>query len=180
MNSLDWRIKKLEAKVIGKLGPLHDQQSPLDQLEDIAKHYASCVEGPHRSFPRFLELYNKHKRLLVATDSLDSKKAIVLAYERELLSYMHDLKTMAEKADKVLDVQNWPDITEYKERIDKLQKIVKEQHLQSTIIDKRTEELIEIYNDIIGSFKRNIEIWDEKLEAHMQEEGDQIIKPTRT
>ena len=77
MNSLDWRIKKLEAKVIGKLGPLHDQQSPLDQLEDIAKHYASCVEGPHRSFPRFLELYNKHKRLLVATDSLDSKKGFL-------------------------------------------------------------------------------------------------------
>lgn len=180
MNSLDWRIKKLEAQIVGRTVLSQDQQPILEQLENIAKHYASCIEGSHQTFPKFQELYNKHKQLLVGTESLDAKKAIVLAYEKELVDYMQDLKTLAEKADKVLDVQNWPDMTLYKERVDKLQKIVREQHIQSTIIDKRTEELIEIYNDIIGSFKRNIETWDQKLEAHMEDDGDEIIKPTRT
>lgn len=179
MNSLEWRAKKLEQTIVGPAAVLshieqfRHHQTILSQLDAIAQHYASSLNDAHQIYPKYVQLYQKHKSLVNETDSLEAKKAIVLAYEAELQEYMQDLNTMADKADKVLRIEAWPDMSLYKERVDKLQQITRDQHIESNLIDKRTGELIEIYNDIISSFKKNISTWDQKLNAQMEDKNDE-------
>lgn len=190
MNSLEWRVKKLENKIIGQTNNLVHvdrilcrqpgvaQDSILEQLESIAKRYKSFLDssnGPN--YIKFVQLYDKYKALLSELDTrqdtdVASKAELVLAYEDELRRYMENTKTMAETADRVLNVDKWPDMNGFQERLDKLQTITKEQHIQSAAIDKRTEELIELYNEIIVSFKRNSALWNQKLEAYENEETE--------
>lgn len=175
MNSLEWRVKKLENLIFGKTaGAAHvdrilsqssDQASIQDQLNSVAKHYANFINNCD-NYSKFRELYSKYSSLALDTNDGDaaSKAELVLAYEDDIHKYMQDLKSMADKADRVLDIKSWPDLSGYKQRIDKLQQITKEQHLQSLSVDDKTEDIIQIYNDIIGSFKSNMNIWNQKLE----------------
>lgn len=178
MNSLEWRAKQLENRLLGGSSGIHSLDSDLrpsvsDQLQQLAALYKSFLDTQEgQKYARYRELYEKHKRLLAELDGpetqvSDSAKAeLVLAYEEDLVKHLEDMKTMAEKADKVLDSKAWPDLTTYRERLDKLETITREQHLQATKLDKRTEELIDIYNNIITSFKSNTVIWNQKLEAY--------------
>lgn len=188
MNSLEWRVKKLENKILGSqanrlagnahLNQLNNQQdeSISDQLNKIAKCYKGFIDTDGEKYTKFVELYERHKNLLNELDKTNddvsetAKAELVLAYEEDLIRHLEALRVMAEKADRVLNVDKWPDLSGYKQQLDKLEKITKEQHLQSMAIDKKTEELIEIYNDIIGSFKSNTVLWNNKLEAFENEE----------
>lgn len=187
MNSLEWRIKKLENQIIGPTnGASHldkvvehssnGQESICDQLKRVAKLYQSYIESEGQRYARFVELYEKHKNLLGELGSNGdevseaTKTDLLLAYEDDLIKHLEAVKGMAEKADKVLNVEAWPDSSGYRERLEKLETVTKEQHFQTVALDKQTEELIDIYNDIIGSFKSNTVIWNQKLEAHESEE----------
>lgn len=181
MNSLEWRVKRIENQILGKLGGVAhidriinqsvDQDSILDQLNYVATEYKKFIEGPGGNYSRFVELRAKHKDLLnqlVDTNNADetSKAELVLAYEEDLTKYMTDLKIMSEKAELVLKEERWPDLREAVGKLDKLQKINKEQHIQMLTIDKKTEDLIEIYNEILVSFKSNMVLWNQKLQAY--------------
>jgi len=188
MESLEWRVKKLENTILGaqaggphfdRLTRTSDDQPPiLDQLNVIAKHYRSHLDGSGKDYARFVELYDKYRGLtgeLVdnSPESRAAKVELILAYEDELLKYMGDLKDMAEKADRVLAVEKWPDLGGLEGRLGKLSTINRDQHVQSVALNQRTEELIEIYNEIIGSFKSNISTWNQVLESHENEEKRQ-------
>lgn len=174
MNSLEWRVKKLEDKISGHAGDVAQAElllgqadihgSIFNQLNTVAKHYKS-FSGPQ--FDRFFELYDSYSGLLESSDDGDdkAKAELILAYEEEIVKYANDIKLMATKADEVLNIEKWPDLTNFQDRLDKLEKITKEQHIQSSKLDKSTEELIEIYNNIIESLKSNMAIWDQRLEA---------------
>lgn len=172
MNSFEWRLKKLEDRICGPshLDRSQDQKPLFDQLNSIATHYKNFIDNEDKNYTRFVELYGIHKDLLSKPDNASdmdcdtSKAELVLAYEADLKRFFNDTKLMAEKADKVLNIENWPDLSGYQDRLANLQTITKEQHLKSTVLDKKTEESIEIYNDIIGAFKRNMLIWEQKLE----------------
>lgn len=183
MNSLEWRAKKLENRIIGGAGcrthsyEASGQETPIcDQLKRISKLYQNFVDANGEKYSRFLKLYQNHKRLLDELDSpapqvSDAAKAeLVLAYENDLVGHLESVKHMADKADKVLDESKWPDLTRFQERLMQLETITRDQHLQSVNLDQRTEELIEIYNEIITKFKSNTVIWNQKLEAHENED----------
>lgn len=184
MESLEWRVKKLENKIAGaRSGPpfcnterYQDSRPICDQLNHVSKLYKNFTETSGERYSRFKELYEKHQKLLrdveapTAQVSDASKAELVLAYENDLVNHLESVKLMAEKADQVLDETKWPDLSKYRERLEKLETITRDQHLQSVNLDQRTEELIEIYNDIITAFKSNTVIWDQKLEAHENEE----------
>ena len=98
-----------------------------------------------------------------------AKAELVLAYEEDLKQHLEAVQAINDKADRVLDVKAWPDFRDYTEKLSKLETITKEQQLQSIQIDKRTEELIEVYNEIITSFRNNIGIWNQKLDVYENE-----------
>lgn len=188
MDSLEWRIKRIENQIIGKLGGVAhidriisqsvDRDPILDQLNNVATEYKNFTEDPGQNYSRFLELKSKHKDLLnKLVDSNDpdetSKADLVLAYEDDLTKYMNDLKIMGKKAELVLKEENWPDLSKVFAKLDKMQAINKEQHVESVAIDKRTEDLIEIYNEILLSFKSNMVIWNQKIEAYENEDEKQ-------
>lgn len=185
MDSLEWRIKRIENQIIGKLGGIAhvdriisqsvDRDPILDQLNNVATEYKNFTESPGQNYSRFFELKTKHKDLLnKLVDSNDpdetSKADLVLAYEDDLTKYMNDLTIMAKKAELVLKEENWPDISKVSGKLDKLRAINKEQHVESVAIDKRTEDLIEIYNEILLSFKSNMVLWNQKIEAYENED----------
>lgn len=175
MNSFEWRLKKLEDRILGQVScPSHSKESNkhilpvFDQLNSVAKHYKNFED---KNYIRFVDLYSQHKNNLDRAEQSDISKAeLVLAYEADLNKYLNDTVQVAEKAEKVLDIEKWPDLSGYEQKLTQLQTITAEQHLKSTNLDKRTEELIEIYNDIIGAFKRNMVVWEEKLDNLPKEE----------
>lgn len=183
MNSLEWRVKRLENTVLGQTGRLAhfgqfaDQDTICDQLTRVASYYKNFNNSHGDKYAKFVTLYHKYRHLLGQLEtnsdndvSETAKAELVLAYENELVQHLEAVKSMANKGDKVLNVERWPDLSGYKERLDKLEQITKEQHLQSVALDRETESLIEIYNDTIGSFKSNMVIWNQKLEAYENEE----------
>lgn len=179
---MEWRIKKLENQILGRtsnvgitdklLNNAIDRASIVDQLNTIAQQYKMFLDQNGEPYLKFKRSYDNYVSILSEMGQISkegSERAqmeLVLAYEDELVKHMENIKNMAELADKVLDVQKWPDLTEAKEKLDKLQTITKEQHLQSAALDNRTEEFIELYNEIINSFKNNTIVWDAKLEQH--------------
>lgn len=184
MNSLEWRTKKLENKILGEgaglaqveriLSQSVDQPTIYEQLNTVARHYRNFIDHSGPVYERFVELHEKYQSLAKEFDTsnsdLTAKADLVLAYEEDLIKYTQDIKSMAEKADRVLNFDNWPDLISVQDRVDNLQKITKEQHLQSVVLDRRTEELIELYNEIISSFKNNMTTWNQKLEAYENQE----------
>lgn len=172
INSFEWRLKKLENAIVGQQSEIdlsnNRAKSVFDHLVEVAKLYKSFMSTDGKNYSRFQELM-KNKNLWEELDSDISDRAkaeIVLAYEDDLIKYFDSLKSVSDRADRVLNTDVWPDVNCVKGRIEKLETIIKEQHLQSVAIDKQTEELINIYNDIISSFKANTVRWNEKLEAY--------------
>lgn len=169
MNSLEWRLKKLEERLVGNHHQGAQQGNIFDQLKSIADHHKSFIESEDQNYARFVELYSKHRELADSANvannatSISSRADLVLAYEDDLTSYMKNLKKLAEKADSVLDTQRQPDLSEYDDRLSKLKTITKEQLLESKKVDEKTEELIQVYNDLIGAFKKNMVTWDSSL-----------------
>lgn len=153
-----------------------DREPILDLLNDIGAEYKNFTDGPGQNYLKFVELKSKHKDLLdkladTSNETDDTSKAdLVLAYEDDLTKYMNDLEIMAKKADLVLKDENWPDLSSVSKKLDKLQEINKEQHVQSVAMDRRTEELIGIYNEILTSFKSNMVLWNQKIEAYENED----------
>lgn len=185
MNSLEWRIKRLEEQILGKLrGAAHidriinqsiDRDTIVDQLNNVATEYKNFIESPEQNYARFVELKTKHRDLLnklVDDNDTDenSKAELVLAYEDDLTKYMEDLKIMAQKSELVLKEENWPDLRGAMGKLEKLQAINKEQHVQSVSLDKKTEDLIQIYNEILLSFKNNMVLWNQRIEAYENED----------
>jgi hypothetical protein len=166
MESHDWRAKQLEHKLPGPID--------LDQLIQVAKVYRDFIDTNGERYANFLKLYEEYKNAAYnqTNDQIsDATKAeLVLAYEDDLVRHLENVRTLTEKADKVLDVKRWPDLSGFQERIEKLATITRDQHLQSVTLDSQTEELIEVYNDIINSFKRNAVLWNQKLEAYEMED----------
>lgn len=174
MNSLEWRVKKLEDRILGQ-DRTEAKEPLLQQFTTIANQYKEFIDSPGNNYSRFLELYNIHKDILSnlskTTDTSDTFKAeLILAYHDELVNHLQNTEKLAQKADQVLDISKWPDLSSHQEKLDKLQTITKEQHLQSNVIDQKTEYLIELYNDIIGKFRSNMAIWNDRLEAYENEE----------
>lgn len=184
MNSLEWRVKKLEDKILGLNGGLSqvdrilthsaDQDSIHDQLYVIAKQYKNYIDQGGHNYAKFIELYQKCKNSLIDTsDATDvdynSKTELILAYEDELVKYFSNVKLLAENADKILDINKWPDL-QLDKRLDKLQQINKQQLSQSVTLEKRTEELLDIYNGILTDFKFKQSKWNETLEKHEAQE----------
>lgn len=192
MNSLEWRLKKLEDRILGRTaGPddidklissqTNEAKPILDQLSVFARLFKGCVDNEFNNYNRFVELYAKHRTNLeksckfadISLSDINSKAELVLAYEADLKKYLNNTKLMAEMADRVLDIKKWPDLTGYEDKLSKLQSITAEQYPQSVDLDKKTEKLIQIYNDIINSFKRNMVSWEETLESR-EKEADRI------
>lgn len=184
MNSLEWRLKKIENKLLGSnssvshidrvLSQSNDQNTIYNQFIEVSKHYKQHL-STDGSYTRFMELYSKFKHLMnenKINNECDqmSKAELVLAYEDDLKRHFQNMETMTQKADQVLDINKWPELVEYQEKLDKIQKINLEQLRQSQDVDDKTEKLIEVYNDIISSFKSNMIIWNNKLEAYENEE----------
>lgn len=187
MDSLEWRLRKVENRILGELSSVThvdriidqsiDRDSILDQLNNISKEYKNFIDEHGDNYFRFIELRKKHEdllsKLMVMDDTDETSKAeLVLAYEEDIIKYMSDLKIMAEKADLVLKEERWPDLSKVSSRLDKIQKINREQHIQSDIVDKKTEDLIEIYNEILGSFKSNMVLWNQRIEAYENEDRE--------
>lgn len=169
MESLEWRTKQLEDRILSAKLASHDEACICEKLAEVAKLYKRFMQEHGESFTRFKEAY---KNMSDATTALevgqDSKANLVLLYEDDLIKHFEMLKAIAEKSEKVLDVKQWTDTS----RVDlsRLETITRSQHLESVVLDKQLEELIDIYNDIISSFKDNTVIWNQKLEAHESEE----------
>lgn len=172
MNSLEWRARKLEDKIFGSQGFDPQREIVSEQLIQAAKLYKNFVGD---DYLKFLDLYKKSKELEKSNNEIGeaAKAELVLSYSDDLTRYLESLKTMTEKADKVLDIKNWPDFSGYTERLNKLQAITREQHLKSMALDKRTEELIEVYNRIITAFRNNISIWNQRLDACENQERNE-------
>jgi len=178
---LEWRTKKLENRLLGYTGkgPNHrhhdgDLGSVSQKIKPVAELYENFLTTPSgESFLKFLELQRKSKELLSNlekcrnSDIGEAAKAdLVLAYENDLTRHFESLKMLEEKADKVLDDKNWPDFSGLTGRLEKLKTITKEQHLQSVNLDQKTEALVELYNEIITSFRGNISMWNQRLDAY--------------
>lgn len=165
MNSFEWRLKQLEEKILAKQDhrSIYDQGPICDQLLEVAKKFQ--VHG--NKYKKFLDQYNEFKNQALE-DDIDtvSKAELVLSYENDLVRYFENLKSMADKADKVLDIEKWPDLLGYEAKLQKLQTITSKQAEESKLLDQRIEKLIEIYNDIITTFKYNMSIWNNSIEAH--------------
>lgn len=169
MNSLEWRLKKLEDRLLGQMmNPPED--GIFDQLNSIAEQHKSFIDSEDQTYSRFIELYSKHTQQAEASAttgssgaSASSRAELVLAYEDDLTKYLNNIKTLAEKADKILDGHNWPDLSIYEAKLAELRTIHKDQFVESQKIDSKTEELIQVYNDLIGAFKRNMIAWDSAL-----------------
>lgn len=176
MNSLEWRIKRLEENILGH-APSQAQDSILEQFNIIAQHYNNFLGTSGKNYSKFRELYDKHKDLSVELEySFDgseaSKAELVLAYEEDLLKFMHDIKTMAEKAKSVLDDKNWPDLSNFDKKLEKLKKSVITQERESIILDRRVEKLVRIYKEVLDLLQNNTEIWNSKLESYENEERE--------
>lgn len=172
MNSLEWRVKRLEARVLGQISGLPiitDQESILSRLHVIANYFRAYTDENGEQFQKFQEKYDKSKHVLSDSD-VDLKQDLVLSRKNELIKSMQEDKYMAEKADQILDSQKWPDVNQFKDRLDKLQTITKQQYSESVKLDKRTEELIEVYNEILQECKINISTWNSRLQAYEEED----------
>lgn len=168
MDSLEWRLKKLEERLLGQSIPPED--NILDNLNSIAEHHKSFMDGEAQTYDRFVELYSKHKQQAdhsayvgPSGASASSKAELVLAYEDDISKYLNNIKTLAEKAETVLDGHEWPDLRQYEAKLENLKTISKEQFAENKKIDEKTEELIQLYNDLISTFKRNMIRWDGAL-----------------
>lgn len=183
MNSLEWRIKRLEENILGQAPSLayfdrmhaNSQNSIMDQLNVLAQQYQNFLVTSGKSYPKFMELYEKHKDLSVELEysfdgSETSKAELVLAYEEDLLKFMHDIKTMAEKAEEVLDVKSWPDLSCFDQKLEKLRSSINTQERESAIVDRRLEELVRIYKELLDLLQNNTEIWNRKLESYENED----------
>lgn len=166
MESLAWRAKQLEDKLPGPIN--------LDQLIQVAKAYRVFIDANEEKYQNFLELKGKLDEIShnLSNDGISvlTTAELVLAYEDDLVRHLENVKTLVERADHVLDVTKWPDLSGFEKRLEKLETITRDQHLQAMTLDSKTEELIEVYNDIISSFKRNAVTWNQTLEAHEMEE----------
>lgn len=180
MNSLEWRIKRLEENILGqalKYAHIDNQHSIMDQLNAVAQQYQNFLETSGKNYPKFADLYRKHKDLSVELEysfdgSETSKAELVLAYEEDLLKFMHDIKTMAEKAESVLDDKDWPDLSKFDDKLEKLKKSIIIQERESTILDKRIEELVRIYKEVLDLLQSNTEVWNSKLESYENEDRE--------
>lgn len=168
-------MKKLEAKILGRTSGLpiiNDQESALNRLHLIANYYRTYSDENGEQFLKFKEKYDKSKHVLNDND-ISLKQDLVLSKRDDLIRYMQEDKFMAEKADRVLDTQKWPDVNQFKDRLDKLQTITKQQYSESMKLDRKTEELIDVYNEILRECKINIATWNSKLQAYEEEDKDQ-------
>lgn len=185
MNSLEWRIKRLEENILGQAPSLahfdrmhpNSQNSLLDQLNVVAQRYQNFLDTSGKNYPKFMELYERHKDLSVELEysfdgSETSKAELVLAYEEDLLKFMHDIKTMAEKAENVLNDKNWPDLSCFEHKLEKLKNSINTQERESAVLDRRLEELISIYKELLDLLQNNTEIWNRKLESYENEDRD--------
>lgn len=169
MESLEWRTKQLENKIVSSNILSEDGPTICDRLVEVAQMYKKFTQEYGDLHIKFKNLYKSIGDISTSLDiDDDSKASLVLLYEDDLIKHFEMLKTISEKADKILDIKQWPDTS----RVDlsNLETITRSQHLETVVLDKQLEELIDIYNDIISSFKENTIIWNQKLEAYENED----------
>lgn len=169
MESLEWRTKQLENRILSSTILPSDGATICDRLVEVAKLYKKFTQEYGDLHTKFKNLYKSIADTSTSLDIDDDSKAnLVLLYEDDLIKHFELLKMISEKADKILDIKQWPDTS----RVDlsNLETITRSQHLESVVLDKQLEELIDIYNDIISSFKDNTVIWNQKLEAYENED----------
>lgn len=180
LQSLAWRLKKLEDRLVAAKLPSQNQsnqQSLIDRLSEIAKNYKTFL-SLNPDFDKFATLHAKHKSALEdfsshSDQSTDTKIDIILSYEEELIDYMNNSKKMAELANQVLDQNKWPDMTKYKEQLDKIATVTVDQQRQLNAIDSTTRDYLELYNETIETIKRKIVIWDEKIRSLEEMDKDE-------
>lgn len=169
MESLEWRTKQLENRILSSDLTPTDGATVCEQLAEVAKLYKRFMQEHGEIFERFKDAYKNISDMATNMEVEDDSKAnLVLLYEEDLIKHFEMLKTIGEKSEKVLDIKQWPDTSRI--NLSKLETITRSQHLESAVLDRQLEELIDIYNDIISSFKDNTVIWNQKLEAYENEE----------
>lgn len=173
MNSLEWRIKRLEDQILGKHDRLQttNHNSIFDQLSVVAQQYQNFSETTGNNYFKFQELYNKYKDSLSHLNSLFecnemTKAELVLAYEEDLVKYMSDIKLITEKAGKVLDDKRWPDLTPFEEKLEKLKNTTFAQEQECAVLDKRLGEIVKIYKEVLDLLQSNTVTWNNRLEAY--------------
>lgn len=158
--------------------------SMIEQLDQVAKLYKSFLNNNGGQYLKFITLYKKNKELLSKIESErnadigeSAKAELVLADEGDVRNRLEsanaNMREMSELADKVLNESKWPDLNEYRERLNKLTTITPNQLSQSKSLDERTGELIEMYNNIISTFKKNMYEWDKRLESYENRDRDE-------
>lgn len=183
MNSLEWRLKKLEDRVLGNGSNQRTPTSHIDttnelpekpiydQIDGLAKHFKNFVDNECTNYQRFVDLYDKHANNINELSSDRSKAELVMAYEEELTDYLNKTKQMSEQADRVLNIDQWPDLSGYDKRLEKLDASTSEQLQQTKKLEDKTKELAKVYDKTIETFKNNQRyIWEPKLEAYENEE----------
>lgn len=174
-------MKKLENKIFGQtagtayvdrlINQANKQESICDQLYSVAKSYNDYINDAGKSYPRFIELYNMSKDLLVqlenAYEGTESAKAeLVLSYEEDLLKYLQNIKLMAEKSEHVLNIEEWPDLSSFQEKLEKLKKLVAVQKEQSDVMDNELWERIIVYKKNLDAIHNLEDTWNKRLEEY--------------
>lgn len=188
MESLEWRVKKLENKILGQTASVayldrlmsqdNEQESICDQLSSVAKLYRSYLDNAGKNYLNFVESYGSAKKLLGELgDSHESSSAskveLVLAYEEDLVKYMKNLKSMAERANHVLNIERWPNLNGLTERLNKLeQNLMGHTDPEAEKIDQEVFERIMLYKKNLDTL-RGLEItWNKRLEHYENAERD--------
>lgn len=165
MNSLEWRVKKLEERILGQKGFNLDKESILNQLINVTKSYNKFLEVSGESYLRYKNL-PKHDLV----DTSQGSAELVLMYEDELNKYMQDLKQMAEKSENVLKVEKWPNLVGLEDKLNNLIKSTQSQWNQVEDQDQELWEVIKLYKKNLDTLKDLEKGWNERLEAYEGED----------
>lgn len=174
MDSLEWRVKKLENRLIGidnKFSHVQAKSSITDNLNEVAKLYLDH-NSQSEKYNKFYSQYKQCKSTLLDADSnlsstgLKSQIELVLGHRGELEEHMKAASLMHDKAEKVLNSDNWIDLNPTLKKLSQIQEINEQQLAKSMEIDDKTGEYIKIYNDIIKSFKHNMVVWSDRLDYY--------------
>lgn len=164
MNSLEWRIKQLEDRVSGQCT---GHATIYNQLNDVAKAYLD-----HTSQSEEYNIFESKYKGAQSTPTLDTTKIeLVLDHQADLKNHLESSKAMADKAEKVLSIENWPDLSSYQDRIKSLQTSIAKYDKEASQIDKKTEEYIQLFYDLKQSMKSNMINWNERLELFAQKDN---------
>lgn len=161
MNSLEWRVKKLERLI---LGSNLDTTPILDQLIVVAKNYNNYLNNADQNYTKFNTLYKNLPAELEPTSP--STIELIMAYEEDILRYVQDIKTMVDKADSVLKVEKWPSLRGVEEKLGKLEKLTSAEMDEADEQDQVLWERIKLYKKNMDTLKHLEKIWNEKLEAY--------------